>query len=101
MRPDLKRLKGSLDSSRTSTVDETAAGSSGSAVSAVMQTAPTKSKSGPSSALLVACTVVALVAGVYVGKLLFTKGPSPPSVYRQLTFRRGSIRSARFSPDGT
>ncbi|MGD0514961.1 MAG: protein kinase, partial [Terriglobales bacterium] len=100
MRADLKRLKRSLDSSRTSTVDETAAGSSGSAVSAVMQTAPTKSKGGPSSALLVACTVVALAAGVYVGKLLFTKGPSPPPVYRQLTFRRGSIRSARFAPDG-
>src|SRR5580658_10436197 len=100
MRADLKRWKRSLDSSRTSTVDETAAGSSGSAVSAVMQTAPTKSKGGPSSALLVACTVVALAAGVYVGKLLFTKGPSPPPVYRQLTFRRGSIRSARFAPDG-
>jgi serine/threonine protein kinase/Tol biopolymer transport system component len=100
MRADLKRLKRSLDSSRTSTVDETAAGSSGSAVSTVMQTAPTKSKGGPSSALLVACTVVALAAGVYVGKLLFTKGPSPPPVYRQLTFRRGSIRSARFAPDG-
>jgi eukaryotic-like serine/threonine-protein kinase len=100
MRADLKRLKRSLDSSRTSTVGETAAGSSGSAISAVTQTAPTKSKGGPSSALLVACTVVALAAGVYVGKLLFTKGPSPPPVYRQLTFRRGSIRSARFAPDG-
>ena len=44
--------------------------------------------------------MVALAAGVYVGKLLFTKPPLPPPVYRQLTFRRGSIRSARFAPDG-
>ena len=101
MRADLKRLKRSLDSSRTSTVGEAAAGSSASAVSAVTQTAVTKSKSRrPFGALLAVCTVVALVAGVYVGKLLFTKAALPPPVYRQLTFRRGSIRSARFAPDG-
>ncbi|MGD0179235.1 MAG: protein kinase [Terriglobales bacterium] len=101
MRADLKRLKRSLDSSRTSTVGEAAAGSSASAVSAVTQTAVTKSKSRrPFGALLAVCTVVALAAGVYVGKLLFTKAPLPPPVYRQLTFRRGSIRSARFAPDG-
>jgi serine/threonine protein kinase/dipeptidyl aminopeptidase/acylaminoacyl peptidase len=100
MRADLKRLKRSLDSSRTSTVGETAAGSSGSAVSAVTQTAATKSKRSPFTALLAACTVVALAAGVYVGKILFTRVPLPPPVYRQLTFRRGSIRSARFAPDG-
>jgi serine/threonine protein kinase/Tol biopolymer transport system component len=100
MRADLKRLKRSLDSSRTSTVGETAAGSSTSAVSAVTQTVVAKSKSRPFGALLAVCTVVALAAGVYVGKLLFTKAPLPPPVYRQLTFRRGSIRSARFAPDG-
>src|SRR5271170_4740657 len=59
MRADLKRLKRSLDSSRTSTVGETAAGSSASAVSAVTQTAVTKSKSRPFGALLAVCTVVA------------------------------------------
>jgi Tol biopolymer transport system component len=32
--------------------------------------------------------------------LLFSKPPLPPPSYRQLTFRRGSIRSARFAPDG-
>jgi serine/threonine protein kinase len=99
MRADLKRLKRSLDSSRTSTVGE-AAGSSASAVSAVTQIAVTKSKSRPFGALLAVCTVVALAAGIYVGKLLFTKAALPPPVYRQLTFRRGSIRSARFAPDG-
>ena len=100
MRADLKRLKRSLDSSRTSTVGETAAGSSASAVTAVTQTSVTKSKSRSFGVLLAVCTVVALAAGVYVGKLLFTKAALPPPVYRQLTFRRGSIRSARFAPDG-
>jgi len=44
--------------------------------------------------------LAALAAGVYGGKLFFSEpAPTPPS-YRQLTFRRGSIRSARFAPDG-
>ena len=99
MRADLKRLKRSLDSSRTSTVAETG-GSSGSAVTAVTQTATAQPKRRPIALVLGVCTVLALAAGVYVGKLLFTKAPLPPPVYRQLTFRRGSIRSARFAPDG-
>jgi serine/threonine protein kinase/Tol biopolymer transport system component len=99
MRADLKRLKRSLDSSRTSTVAETS-GSSGSAVTAVTQIATTPPKRRPIAMVLGVCTLLALTAGVYVGKLLFTKPPLPPPVYRQLTFRRGSIRSARFAPDG-
>jgi serine/threonine protein kinase/Tol biopolymer transport system component len=99
MRADLKRLKRSLDSSRTSTVAETG-GSSGSAVTAVTQAATTRPKRGSFAAMLGVCALVALAAGVYVGKLFFTTAPLPPPVYRQLTFRRGSIRSARFAPDG-
>jgi serine/threonine protein kinase len=99
MRADLKRLKRSLDSSRTSTVSETS-GSSGSAVSAVTQTAAAQPKRRPIAILLAVCTLLALAAGLYAGKLLFTTPPAPPPTYRQLTFRRGSIRSARFAPDG-
>ncbi len=44
--------------------------------------------------------LLALAAGVYGGKLFFSTPPPPPPIYRQLTFRRGSIRSARFAPDG-
>jgi dipeptidyl aminopeptidase/acylaminoacyl peptidase len=32
--------------------------------------------------------------------LLYLAPPAPPPLYRQLTFRRGSIRAARFGPDG-
>jgi eukaryotic-like serine/threonine-protein kinase len=99
MRADLKRLKRSLDSSRTSTVAETT-GSSGSAVSAVAQTATVPPKRRPIAAVLAVCTLLALAAGIYAGKLLYTTPPAPPPTYRQLTFRRGSIRSARFAPDG-
>jgi eukaryotic-like serine/threonine-protein kinase len=99
MRADLKRLKRSLDSSRTSTVSETN-GSSGSAVSAVTQTATAQPKRRPIAAVLAVCTLLALAAGIYAGKLLFTTPPTLPPTYRQLTFRRGSIRSARFAPDG-
>jgi Tol biopolymer transport system component len=44
--------------------------------------------------------LLAVAAGVFAGKLLFSNPPLPPPSYRQLTFRRGSIRSARFAPDG-
>jgi Tol biopolymer transport system component len=61
---------------------------------------PSKPRGSSSRLLLAACTLVALAAGVFAGKVLFsTSAPAPP-LYRQLTFRRGSIRAARFAPDG-
>jgi Tol biopolymer transport system component/predicted Ser/Thr protein kinase len=44
--------------------------------------------------------VLVLAIGMYAGRLLFRQTPPPPPTYRQLTFRRGSIRAARFGPDG-
>jgi eukaryotic-like serine/threonine-protein kinase len=98
MRADLKRVQRSIDTSRTPVVSETQGSSS--SVTTVTRTTTTSQKSRPVAMLLGICTVVALAAGVFAGKLLFSKGPNPPPVYRQLTFRRGSIRSARFAPDG-
>jgi Tol biopolymer transport system component len=43
---------------------------------------------------------VGAAAGVYAGRLFFAAARVEPPLYRQLTFRRGSIRSARFAPDG-
>jgi Tol biopolymer transport system component len=37
---------------------------------------------------------------VLAGQRLSFTPPSAPPLYKQLTFRRGSIRSARFAPDG-
>src|SRR4029077_10102767 len=98
VRADLKRLKRSIDSSHTSVVSEGSA--SGPVVSTETRTPTTQSKGRPFWAVVAISALVALAAGIPVGKWLFTKPPMPPPVYRQLTFRRGSIRSARFAPDG-
>ncbi len=110
IRADLKRLQRSLDSSRTSVVTEAPGPPSGSGPAATLPaTSSSSSASGTKTvpeprrfgmAVLAACAVLALAVGVIAGRLLFSEAPPPPPLYRQLTFRRGSIRSARFAPDG-
>ncbi len=99
MRADLKRLKRTVESSRSSSVAEPA-GSSSSNNIAAQPSAPPAKKRFPLAVLLGVSVLVALVAGLFAGKMFFSSGPLPPPLYRQLTFRRGSIRSARFAPDG-
>ena len=100
MRADLKRIKRSIDSSRTSVVAEPSGPVS--AASSGAQTVPAAPPRLRSRMLpvIAVCVLVALAAGVYAGKWLFSSPPLVPPTYRQLTFRRGSIRSARFAPDG-
>ena len=109
IRADLKRLQRSLDSSRTSVVAEAPGPPSGSGATAISSAASAGSSSATKTvaeprrfglAILAACSVVALAVGVLAGRLFFSEPPPPPPLYRQLTFRRGSIRSARFAPDG-
>ncbi|MBS1849512.1 MAG: protein kinase, partial [Acidobacteria bacterium] len=96
MRADLKRLRRTMESSRNAV----AASESNPAVAAVSSAwAPKRAKSVPMW-WLAACVLVALAAGLLAGKQYFSVGEAEPPVYRQLTFRRGSIRSARFAPDG-
>ncbi len=49
-------------------------------------------------AAVVAVFLVALLAGIFADHLL-RPAPTVPH-YRQLTYRRGTVRSARFAPDG-
>src|SRR4029077_6816599 len=70
VRADLKRLKRSIDSSHTSVVPE--GSGSGPAVSGAIQTTAAPTRRSLATAVGV-CTLVALAAGVSVGKLLFTK----------------------------
>ena len=106
LRADLKRLKRSIESSRTSVVADTNQEESGATRASSSSSSSAKSvaveRAGPAVPRLVfaICTLLALAAGVYGGKLLFAAAPVDPPTYRQLTFRRGSIRSARFAPDG-
>jgi eukaryotic-like serine/threonine-protein kinase len=97
MRADLKRIKRSIDSSHTGVTTEESAQVAPSRTQTITTVAARKSFVWP---LLAVCVLLALAAGVYAGKQLFSSGPLPPPTYRQLTFRRGSIRSARFAPDG-
>jgi tRNA A-37 threonylcarbamoyl transferase component Bud32/Tol biopolymer transport system component len=39
-------------------------------------------------------------AGVFLGRWLWPSAAAPLPTFRQLTFRRGTIQSARFAPDG-
>src|SRR3989454_2853377 len=72
LRADLKRLKRSLDSSHTSVVAD--ATQPAATVSVPIPTAVTRRKNVPIALLLGLCGVLLLGAGVYAGKLLFSKG---------------------------
>jgi eukaryotic-like serine/threonine-protein kinase len=99
LRADLKRLKRTIDSSRSAvaTEPEPAAGSSATTVVTASQAVARKS---PRALIFTVALLVAAGIGLYAGRLFFTPPPLQPPLYRQLTFRRGSIRSARFAPDG-
>src|ERR1700758_2514883 len=97
IRANLKRLQRGIGSSSTSTVVDSAEPATVAAVSAPAQTRSTPVLSLPVFAFGL---ILAVAATLFAGKLIFSKPPSPPPTYRQLTFRRGSIRSARFAPDG-
>ncbi len=69
------------------------------------QTAPVAAATGPKgrlSWLLLAGTALAtaLVCGAVAYVAIRKAGDRPPPSFRQLTFRRGQIFSARFAPDG-
>ena len=112
LRADLKRIKRAIDSSRTSVVAEAGSAelSSSRASASSLASAPVslsprpkgsnRGKSAVSRMVYAACILLAAALGLYAGKLWFTAPPAVPPTYRQLTFRRGSIRSARFAPDG-
>ena len=100
MRADLKRLKRSLDSSRTSTVAETS-GSSGSAVSCGYSNRDNAAEDGVRMRWCLESARCSRWLRACIPASCFSLSRRlPPPIYRQLTFRRGSIRSARFAPDG-
>jgi serine/threonine protein kinase len=96
IRADLKRIKRDRESSGS-----TLAPSSASAVSGVVTT-PVESPRRKLSPWVAAGigVLVGLAFGAYAGETWLQKSVPPPPTYRQLTFRRGSVRSARFAPDG-
>ena len=112
MRADLRRIKRSIDSSRTGVAaEESTADAASGPVTAGTTTGgirisgstiaqPLEARRSSFWLLLAICVLIAAGAGVFAGKQMFSPAPLSPPTYRQLTFRRGSIRSARFAPDG-
>jgi eukaryotic-like serine/threonine-protein kinase len=105
VRADLRRLKRELDSSRiSSSVASGPASGSVPASTGPIETA--KSSTGklvPATRLQRAMIVtgVALLAALTMAVLLVrSTGPALPPAYHLLTYRRGTIRMARFAPDG-
>ena len=99
LRADLKRLKRQSESSRSGS----GSGFSSSAVQASPASSAPASISAPKRAWTIAAiaAVAALAAGL-AGGLFLAKRQAPISqpVYHQVTFRRGTVYSARFGPDG-
>jgi len=95
IRAELKRLKRDLDSKRSAAVVQ---GTVAQAVPLATTRETKKRYASPTMALLVfAILVLGVGAGWFLrGSLVHESQPS----YHQLTFRRGTIRSAFFSPNG-
>ncbi len=99
LRADLKRLKRESDASRTSAASVAVATDCSAPVLVPVSLAKPRAAALPSR-VLIAGTVVALalVAAAFVAGRC-TIDTTPP-IYHLLTYRRGTIRMARFAPDG-
>ena len=100
MRAEMKILKRTLDSQRTAAAQGSSASSSVT-VAAPPAVPPRKAKSGGVRPYAIAAASAALLAGLALGWFLHAANSRTQlPIYRQLTFRRGTIRSARFTPNG-
>ena len=102
MRADLKRLKRDTDSSRAAVARAVPQAAPAAAVreSSGKITAAIRPRAGFSPVIAAVVALVALAVGLLVGKQVFRTTPPEPPLYHQLTFRRGTVRAARFAPDG-
>ena len=97
LRADLKRLKRDTDSSRAGV-----SGVAALAVAARGKDVPTEARRsrGLLPAMVGLGLLVALAAGLLLGKRLWGSSEASAPLYHEITFRRGEVRSARFAPDG-
>jgi eukaryotic-like serine/threonine-protein kinase len=98
IRAELKRLKRDLDSNRNALVQ-----SSVSTKEAAVEMAPAKASARKAHSIrslgLIACAAIFLGAGAgWFARASWM--PMSQPLYHQLTFRRGTIRSAHFTPNG-
>ncbi|MGH9512551.1 MAG: protein kinase domain-containing protein [Terriglobales bacterium] len=99
LRGDLKRLKRSLDTSRIRAASGVV--SSSDKVAAVPTEPETKVPRRNTLLAVALAALIALAAGIYAGSLLFKRpAQSALPIYHPLSFRRGAVHAARFTPDG-
>jgi serine/threonine protein kinase/Tol biopolymer transport system component len=100
LRADLKRLKRDTDSAKSHATSLSAVSTPAVVAPPVEVTPKEEKKRGVPAWLWATGLLVAAGIGLLVGKKLWqSSGPSAP-LYHEITFRRGTIRSARFAPDG-
>jgi eukaryotic-like serine/threonine-protein kinase len=107
MRAEMKILKRTLDSQRSATALATSR-SSGTGIAAAPPAveqpsgiAPRKQSSRGPGRFALAAIAAALAAGAAIGWFVSAaRNKVVPPIYQQLTFRRGTVRSARFTPNG-
>jgi eukaryotic-like serine/threonine-protein kinase len=98
IRAELKRLKRDLDSSRKAEAQSSVSAKDAAVVAACAK-APARKAHSIRSMGLIACA--ALVLGAGAGWFVRASWmPMSQPLYHQLTFRRGTIRSAHFTPNG-
>ena len=108
VRADLKRLKRERDSARisSSAIPTETSGSSAASPSAgiAAKTSSSSVKTTPETRTRTAEIALAGALAVAIAAIAFLllrhSGPAPSPAYHLLTYRRGTIRMARFAPDG-
>jgi Tol biopolymer transport system component/predicted Ser/Thr protein kinase len=103
LRADLKRLKRDTDSKRTSAVAAAVAADVAAHVrtSEAAQPGPAAVPRGRGRMATWGAAGLLVLAAAFAGGYLAEHRPiSPPATYRQITFRRGTVRMARFASDG-
>ena len=102
MRAEMKILKRTLDSQRTAATHASpVSSSSGASVAAPPALPPSAAQPRGLRPYAIAAATTALLAGLAIGWFLHAaQSHTETPIYRQLTFRRGMVRSARFTPNG-
>jgi Tol biopolymer transport system component/predicted Ser/Thr protein kinase len=103
MRAEMKILKRTLDSQRTAAAHAPAPSTAASTVATPPERviAAEASPGGSLRRYAILAAASALLAGLAIGWFLHAaQSRTVPPIYHQLTFRRGTVRSARFTPNG-
>jgi serine/threonine protein kinase/Tol biopolymer transport system component len=104
MRAEMKILKRTLDSQRTAAALASPVSSSGASIAAPPALPPSAAQPPAGRNLrpyAIVAAIMALLAGLAIGWFVgAARSRTVPPIYRQLTFRRGMVRSARFTPNG-